>query len=178
SYRFTILGNTKAQNGLPVLLNIISNALLRVFNSTEHIRVWNSPVLSDLSKDSHYIFFAVSLLFMAFASGLPAHFAMSSIEDNKMKARSQLRISGLFSSAYWLGHALVDVTLYWILLFLMTSILFALNYNIIVDFWTVVLLIVCIIGNGAALVLCVYIISFIFGRGKSHHDSWSFFFVM
>lgn len=33
-------------------------------------------------------------------------------------------------------------------------------------------------GYGVAIVLYVYVISFLFRRGKSHHDRWAFFFVM
>ena len=35
------------------------------------------------------------------------------------KAYSQLRISGLYSSAYWFGQALVDIPLYFLILLLM-----------------------------------------------------------
>ncbi|XP_041432195.1 ATP-binding cassette sub-family A member 10-like [Xenopus laevis] len=43
-YNFTIVGNPKSHNSLPVLLNIISNALLKVLKVSEHIRVWNHPI--------------------------------------------------------------------------------------------------------------------------------------
>lgn len=35
------------------------------------------------------------------------------------KVWSQLRISGLFPSAYWFGQALVDIPLYWLMFLLM-----------------------------------------------------------
>ena len=35
------------------------------------------------------------------------------------KAHSQLRISGLYPSAYWFGQALVDISLYFLILLLM-----------------------------------------------------------
>lgn len=35
------------------------------------------------------------------------------------KAHSQLRISGLYPSAYWFGQALVDIPLYFLILLLM-----------------------------------------------------------
>ncbi|XP_053563281.1 ABC-type organic anion transporter ABCA8 [Bombina bombina] len=178
-YNFRIIGNPKAFNALPVLINIISNAFLKTFNSTHHIRVWNNA-LSDREEweDNHYIYLYFCVSLMVFASGLPPHFAMSSTEDNRIKARSQLRISGLFPSAYWLGQALVDVVLYWILMFLMIAILFAFNHKVQMETALVFPIIFCIFGYGAALVLYIYVIAFIFGRGKSHNDGLSLFLVV
>ncbi|CAN2391762.1 ATPase activity, partial [Pristimantis euphronides] len=175
-YRYTIIGNPRAQNALPVLVNIISNSLLKTFQSNDHIRIWNNPVLKIYKQDLHI--FYTSLIFMTFATGLAPHFAMSSIEDNRNKARSQLRISGLFPSAYWCGQALVDIPLYWFLLFIMIAFLFAFNHMILLDYWVVLLLIIDVLVYGASIVLYVYVISFLFRSGKRHHDRWSFFFVM
>ncbi|KAM4664971.1 ABC-type organic anion transporter ABCA8-like [Discoglossus pictus] len=177
-YNFKIVGNPSAQNALPVLLNIISNTFLKTFGSTERIRIWNTPALEELSLETKYDTYFACLLFMVFASGLPPHFAMSSIEDRRIKARTQLRLSGLFPSAYWIGQALVDVPLYWFLLFLMIAISSAFNYNVHLEFPVVVIMILNVIGYGAEMILYVYIISFIFRRGKRHHDGWAFFFVI
>ncbi|KAM4663583.1 ABC-type organic anion transporter ABCA8-like [Discoglossus pictus] len=177
-YSFTIVGNPIAQNALPVLINIISNALLKTFGSTEHIRVWNNRAVQEVPFETHYFKYFACLYFMIFASGLAPHFAMSSIEDRRIKAQTQLRLSGLFPSAYWIGQSLVDIPLYWFLLFLMISILSAFNYNVHLQFWLVFIIIISIIGYAAEMVLYTYIISFIFGRGKHHHDSWAAFFVI
>ncbi|XP_069808885.1 ABC-type organic anion transporter ABCA8-like [Dendropsophus ebraccatus] len=177
SYSFRIIGNPRVQNGLPVLVNIISNAFLKSFKSTEKIQTWTKPIIPD-TDESYYILFAVGLSLMAFASGLAPHFAMSSVQDYKIKARSQLRISGLFPSAYWCGQALVDIALYWLLLFLWVSILFAFNHRVILSFWKVALLIGEILLYGASIILYVYIIAFIFRKGKVHADRWSFLFVI
>ncbi|XP_075034204.1 ATP-binding cassette sub-family A member 9-like isoform X2 [Mixophyes fleayi] len=177
-YTYTIVGNPQAQNGLPVLVNIISNALLKTFNSKERIQIWSNPVFSHFEQEFYMYIFFISMIYMAFASGMAPHFAMSSIEDTRIKAHSQLRISGLFPSAYWLGQALVDIPLYWFLLFVMTAILFIFSHRVILDVSVAFLLIFNILGYGAAVVLYVYVIAFIFRRGKSHHDRWSFFFVM
>ncbi|XP_063816982.1 ABC-type organic anion transporter ABCA8-like isoform X2 [Pseudophryne corroboree] len=178
SYTYTIVGNPRAQNALPVLVNIISNAFLKTFNSKEHIQIWNNPVLPSYEDEFHIYMFLLSMIFMVFASGMAPHFAMSSIDDTRIKARSQLRISGLYPSAYWFGQAMVDIPFYWLLLFVMISVLFIFNHRIIMDFSVALLLIFHLLGYGAAIVLYVYIFAFIFRSGKSHHDRWSFFFVM
>ncbi|XP_075034209.1 ABC-type organic anion transporter ABCA8-like isoform X2 [Mixophyes fleayi] len=177
-YTYTIVGNPQAQNGLPVLVNIISNAFLKTFNSKERIQIWSNPVLPSLEQDVHLTIFLVSMFYMAFATGMAPHFAMSSIEDTRIKAHSQLRISGLFPSAYWLGQGLVDIPLYWLLLFIMIAILFIFSHKIILDFWVAFLLVFNILGYGAVIVLYVYCIAFIFRNGKGHHDRWSFLFIL
>ncbi|KAE8576215.1 hypothetical protein XENTR_v10004104 [Xenopus tropicalis] len=178
-YNFTIVANPKAHNALPVLLNIISNALLKVFKVSEHVRVWNHPITMD-EMDIHHKTYISIMFFMIFASGLSPHIAMSSTEDNRINARTQLRLAGLFPSAYWFGQALVDVILYWSLLFLMTAILFAFNnYSyFLLNFITAMVMIAGMFGYGMAVILYVYVISFIFGKGKIHRDSWSLFFVI
>ncbi|KAM9296636.1 ABC-type organic anion transporter ABCA8-like [Gastrophryne carolinensis] len=178
-YNYTIIGSPRALNIFPVLVNIISNAILKLSKSNDHIQIWSNPLIyPQLGTDADLGMLMMSLLATVYAAGLVPHFAMSSIEDTRMKARSQLQISGLFPSAYWVGQALVDIPFYWLLLFLIIGILFLINYGTVFSFWLSCLLIVEIIGFGAALVLFVYIIAFIFRSGKSHHDWWSFFFVI
>ncbi|NWQ82191.1 ABCA5 protein, partial [Columbina picui] len=74
-------------NCLPVLVNVLSNAFLRLFNSTARIRIWSSPFYrmeSSQVKESLFTFFLTYMLTLA--AGLPPHFAMSSMEDYKVKS--------------------------------------------------------------------------------------------
>ncbi|XP_072270166.1 ABC-type organic anion transporter ABCA8-like isoform X2 [Pyxicephalus adspersus] len=176
-YSYTIVGNPRALNALPVLVNIISNSQLRISKSSKHIQVWSDPVLRP-SQDAENPMLFAAFVAMAFAAGFAPHFAMSSIEDTKIKARSQLHASGLFPSAYWCGQALVDIPYYWLLMFLMTAILFIFNHRIVLDPWVACVLIFGIIAYGAALILYVYVIAFLLRNSKSHHDWWSFFFII
>lgn len=43
NYVFTIVFNSTMVHSLPVLMNIISNLLLRALNITESIQVWSHP---------------------------------------------------------------------------------------------------------------------------------------
>nr|DBA21878.1 TPA: hypothetical protein GDO54_012995 [Pyxicephalus adspersus] len=173
---YKLITNPKANNGLPVLVNIISNAFLRIYDSTERIRVWNDPVLPD--DFIPYTMFLTVTMYIIYASGMAPHFAMTSIQDMKIKARSQLRISGLFPSAYWFGQALVDIAFFWLLLFLIFAILFMFIHTTPPTFLVVVLIIVDILGYGVAVILYIYIITFVFRKGKLHPDRWSFFFIV
>ncbi|XP_037260673.1 ATP-binding cassette sub-family A member 10-like isoform X2 [Falco rusticolus] len=142
SYRFTVLCHMEAVNCFPVLVNIISNALLRALNSTAHIRIWSHPFFSDY----------------------------------KVGARTQLRISGLFPSAYWCGQALVDIPLCWFLLFSMFGLQFAMS-NVSGSIDNLFLLIMTTFGYGISIILFIYVISFVFRNGWNC-DFWSFILVV
>uniref|UniRef100_A0A8D2J6Y0 ABC transporter domain-containing protein n=1 Tax=Varanus komodoensis TaxID=61221 RepID=A0A8D2J6Y0_VARKO len=108
-YRFTLMCHMEITHCFPVLVNIISNAFLHMFNSAE------------ISTEDIWFYFShvyVSTSVILFPAFLP-HFAMRTIQDYKIKARSQLRVSGLFPSAYLCGQALVDVPLTCFLLVLL-----------------------------------------------------------
>ncbi|NXK17444.1 ABCAA protein, partial [Arenaria interpres] len=178
SYRFTVLCHVESVNCFPVLVNVISNALLRALNSTVHIRIWNHPLFSiDNPRFWEYIgsFYLVYMLLLF--PGFPPHFAMGYMQDYKVRARAQLRISGLFPSAYWCGQALVDIPLCWLLLFSMFGLPFALNSKISGNVDSLFLLIVGTLGYGISIVLFIYLISFIFREGWNC-DFWSFILIV
>ncbi|XP_019397887.1 PREDICTED: ATP-binding cassette sub-family A member 10-like [Crocodylus porosus] len=167
NYNFTILCHLEVINCYPVLMNIISNALLAASNFTGHIRVWNSPLFNI--HDGYWDYFVNFLLLymLLLLPGFFPHFTMNHIQDYKRKARSQLRISGLFPSAYWCGQALVDTSLTWILLISMFGMYFAMSKQHTWDVSLIFSLITCCIGYGTSMVLFLYLIAFIFCKGCS-----------
>ncbi|ELK12423.1 ATP-binding cassette sub-family A member 10 [Pteropus alecto] len=114
-YRFSVACNTKRMNCFPVLMGIVSNALLGIFNYTELIKTERSTFPVDDLVLRHG-FLGVPLLMLLFANCISPYIGMSSISDYKLKAQSQLWISGLCPSAYWCGQALVDIPLYSLIL--------------------------------------------------------------
>ncbi|NWQ58710.1 ABC8B protein, partial [Neopipo cinnamomea] len=178
SYRFTVLCHLEAMNCFPVLVNIISNALLRTFNSTGHIRIWSHPFFSVHNPrywDDYFIPFYLVYMLLLFP-GFPPHFAMGYMQDYKAGARDQLRISGLFPSAYWCGQALVDIPLCWILLFSMFGLQFAMS-NKISGTISTFSLVMGTLGYGISLVLLIYLISFNCRKGWNC-DLWSFILIL
>uniref|UniRef100_A0A8C0LMC8 ATP binding cassette subfamily A member 9 n=1 Tax=Canis lupus dingo TaxID=286419 RepID=A0A8C0LMC8_CANLU len=105
------------------------------------------------------------------------YIAMSSIGDYKKKAHSQLRISGLYPSAYWFGQALVDIPLYFLILLLMQIMDYVFSPDEII-FIIQNLLILCSIGYVSSLIFLTYVISFIFRNGRKNSGIWSFFFLI
>ncbi|XP_033923233.1 ATP-binding cassette sub-family A member 9 [Melopsittacus undulatus] len=179
SYRFTVMCSAEPINCFPVLVNILSNTFLRLFNSTARIRVWSEPFYSTQSPEVKSDIFFICLSYMLMlAAGLPPHFAMSSMEDYKLQARAQLRLAGLLPSAYWCGQALVDVPLFWTLLCLMFGVLLLFNRICPLQASTLLSLIICTIGYGVSLILLIYLIAFKFRTGRSNRYIWSFIFIL
>ncbi|XP_054702538.1 ABC-type organic anion transporter ABCA8-like isoform X5 [Grus americana] len=178
SYRFTVLCHVEAINCFPVLVNVISNALLRALNSTVHIRIWSHPFFSIDNPRFWDYFVSFYLVYMLLLfPGFPPHFAMGYMQDYKVGARAQLRISGLLPSAYWCGQALVDIPLCWLLLFSMFGLQFAMSNKISGNIDSLFLLIVGTFGYGISIVLFVYLISFGFRKGWNC-DFWSFILIV
>ncbi|XP_058025569.1 ABC-type organic anion transporter ABCA8-like [Ahaetulla prasina] len=175
-YRFTLMCHMEITNCFPVLVNTISNAFLHMFNSTAHLRTWNHVFIQDNLNSEFWIFIeiymvAASVVLPAF----PPQFAMRSNQDYVMRTRSQLRIAGLFPSAYWCGQALVDMPLHCILLLLVFWPWF-LKIGV-ADPQFIPSLIFCLVafslGYSISIVLFLYIIAFIFRQRKHTASFWS-----
>ncbi|NXY37325.1 ABCA9 protein, partial [Pomatorhinus ruficollis] len=178
SYRFTVVCHMEVINCFPVLVNVISNALLRTLNSTRHIQIWSHPFFFLFNPQFWNYFISGNVIYMLLLfPGFPPHFAMGYTQDYKVGARAQLRISGLFPSAYWCGQALVDIPLCWILLFSMFGLQFALSSKFFGNAGTFFLLVTGTLGYGISLVLLVYLISFNSRKGWSS-DLWSFILIV
>uniref|UniRef100_A0A8C0LJL9 ATP binding cassette subfamily A member 9 n=1 Tax=Canis lupus dingo TaxID=286419 RepID=A0A8C0LJL9_CANLU len=166
-HRFSIACNTKRLNCFPVLMDIISNGLLGIFNSSEHIQTDRSTYF-----EVSIIFLDNAFFWIPVAACFTPYIAMSSIGDYKKKAHSQLRISGLYPSAYWFGQALVDIPLYFLILLLMQI----MDYVFSPD--EIIFIIQNLIGYVSSLIFLTYVISFIFRNGRKNSGIWSFFFLI
>ncbi|NWS87612.1 ABCA8 protein, partial [Toxostoma redivivum] len=76
-------------NCFPVLVNILSNTFLRLLNSTARIRTWSRLFYTTENAElKNYIFYGLFTYLLILAAGLPPLFAMSSVEDYKVKSTS------------------------------------------------------------------------------------------
>uniref|UniRef100_A0A8C4MPU7 ATP binding cassette subfamily A member 9 n=1 Tax=Equus asinus asinus TaxID=83772 RepID=A0A8C4MPU7_EQUAS len=167
SHRFSIACNTKRLNCFPVLMDIISNGLLGIFNSSEHIQTDRSTYFEEHMA---YEFLSNASFWILVAACFTPYIAMSSFGDYKKKVHSQLRISGLYPSAYWFGQALVDIPLNFLILLLMQIMDYVFKLQIT--------FILCSIGYVSSLVFLTYVISFICRNGRKNSGIWSFFFLI
>ncbi|EHB07723.1 ATP-binding cassette sub-family A member 6 [Heterocephalus glaber] len=172
-YRFSLVCNTKRLHCFPILTNIISNGLLRMFNQTQYIRIERSPFSlanwTGLPESSSFLFFVVC--------SISPYIAMSSVSDYKKKSKSQLWISGLHPSAYWFGLAVVDVNLFNLILLLMYLIvLLTRTTEIYIGIRTIFAMVATSLGYAVSLTFLTYVISFIFRKRKKNSGLWSFCF--
>ncbi|KAK2491708.1 hypothetical protein MC885_008782, partial [Smutsia gigantea] len=176
NYSFSLACNTKRLNCFPVLMDIVSNGLLGMFKPSAHIQTDRST-FSEEEQNYHFGFVGYTLFWLILASSCAPYIAMSSIDDYKNKTRSQLRISGLFPSAYWFGQALVDVPMYCFIFLFMYLVDYSLSpQETIFKIINQIIQIPCAIGYATSLIFLMYVISFIFRKGRKNSDIWSFCF--
>nr|XP_055176863.1 ATP-binding cassette sub-family A member 6 isoform X2 [Nyctereutes procyonoides] len=173
-YRFSVLCNTLRLHCFPVLVNIVSNGLLRMLNGTQNIQIERSPYPFNDEIFSTGLPEGFTFLFWIVCSISP-YFSMSSISDYKKRAKSQLWISGLYPSAYWFGQALVDISFFGFFLFSMLLFLYIASLmEIYITSGIVFALVIFMLGYAASLVFLTYVISFIFRKTRKSSGLWSF----
>ncbi|XP_028617078.1 ATP-binding cassette sub-family A member 6 isoform X1 [Grammomys surdaster] len=175
-YRFSAVCNTKRLHCFPILMNVISNGILQMFNHSRYIRIEESIYSSDIV----IVWFGIleAFLFILFVvCSIAPHIAMSSASDYKRKADSQLWISGLYPSAYWCGQAVVDITLFSAILLTSYFTLYTTKLMHIYLTSEIVLSIIFLaFGSAASLVFLTYVISFVFGKRRKNSGLWSICF--
>ncbi|KAM9597855.1 ABC-type organic anion transporter ABCA8 isoform 1-T1 [Trichechus inunguis] len=175
-YHFSLACNAKRLNCFPVLMDIVSNGLLGMFKPSAHIQTDRSTFWGE-EQNNPFEFLSFTMFWLILAASCSPYIAMSSIEDYKNKVRSQLRISGLFPSAYWFGQALVDVPLYcliFLFMYLMDYILS--SKETIFKIVNKIMQVPCAIGYATSLIFLTYIISFISRNGRKNSGIWSLCF--
>ncbi|XP_035157530.1 ABC-type organic anion transporter ABCA8 isoform X2 [Callithrix jacchus] len=128
NYSFSLACNAKRLNCFPVLMDVVSNGLLGMVKPSVRIHTERGTFLGN-GQSSPLGYLMYIMFWLVLTSSCPPYIAMSSIDDYKNRARAQLRISGLFPSAYWFGQALVDVPLY----FLMFTFISLMSYVLVFE---------------------------------------------
>ncbi|XP_051015238.1 ATP-binding cassette sub-family A member 6-like [Acomys russatus] len=175
-YRFSVVCNTKRLHCFPVLMNIISNGILHMFNHTQYIRI--KETLFPL--ESLMLWFGLLETFpfiLLIACSISPRVAMSSVSDYKSKSDSRLWLSGLYPSAYWCGQAVVDMTIFNVILLSSFFMFYLTKLTHVYSGGEIVLSAVFLsFGCAASLVFLTYVISFVFGKRKKNSFFWSIFF--
>ncbi|KAF6091899.1 ATP binding cassette subfamily A member 8 [Phyllostomus discolor] len=175
NYRFSLACNVKRLNCFPVLMHIVSNGLLKMVKPSALIQTDRTTFGAEMQSSLGFLI--PSVFWLLLSSCCAPYIAMSSIDDYKSRAWSQLRISGLFPSAYWLGQALVDIPLYWLMflfMFLVDSLLTSPEH--IFSTLNNFIQIPSAIGYSMSLIFFTYIISFICRKGRKNSGIWSLCF--
>ncbi|XP_066469630.1 cholesterol transporter ABCA5-like [Tiliqua scincoides] len=177
SYDFTAAFNRTMVHSLPVLMNIISNLYLRSLNVTESIQVWSDPFFQEITDSVFTLMLYVEAMSLGITvTGIPPYFAMENAENHKIKAYTQLKISGIYPSAYWCGQALIDIPLFYVIILLMLGIMLVAHHGINFFQWEFLAVVFCLIGYVPSVVLFTYIVSFSFKTVQNTKEFWSFVF--
>ncbi|XP_076791657.1 ABC-type organic anion transporter ABCA8B isoform X2 [Arvicanthis niloticus] len=176
NHSFSFACNTKRLNCFPVLMDILSNGLLGMVKPSARVRTDRSTYfvnkismpLENLEKTAFWLILT---------SACPPYIAMSSVTDYKNKAWFQLRVSGLFPSAYWFGQALVDISLYCFVFLFMSLMDYLLRFpDETLSILSHAIQIPCSVGYAISLIFLTYVISFISRKGKKNSGIWSLSF--
>ncbi|OWK13937.1 hypothetical protein Celaphus_00001689, partial [Cervus elaphus hippelaphus] len=166
-YQFSVVCNTKRLHCFPVLVSVVSSGLLRMLGQTQCIRT---------ERSAYPLLLRSFFLFIVMCS-LSPYIAMNSVSDYKKRTKAQLWISGLFPSAYWCGQALVDVSLYSLILLSMYLIFYLADMvYIYLTSRVIFAMVVMTLGYAASLVFLTYVIAFIFRKRRKNSGLWSFCF--
>uniref|UniRef100_A0A674F8L3 ATP-binding cassette sub-family A member 5-like n=1 Tax=Salmo trutta TaxID=8032 RepID=A0A674F8L3_SALTR len=157
-FRYSVAFNSTTVHSLPMTVNVLSNAILRGLNGTQHIHTWTKPFDYQIPDATSYALVYIEAIILGMLA---------------IKCRSTLRISGLVPSAYWCGQAAVDIPFYYLILTTMTSILFSFHTANLLTTGNVTAVILCLIGFGPAMILFAYVVSFMFTRVQSNRDFFS-----
>uniref|UniRef100_A0A8C1F0N7 Cholesterol transporter ABCA5 n=1 Tax=Cyprinus carpio carpio TaxID=630221 RepID=A0A8C1F0N7_CYPCA len=172
-FSYILAFNSTTVHSLPMVVNVLSNALLRGFNGTEHIKTWTKPFDYQIpDKTSYALVYIEAVILGMLAAGMPAYFAMDHTRDKELTCRSTMRISGLVPSAYWCGQAAIDVPFFYLILICMTSTLFAFHSTNLLTSYNIMSAL-CLIGFAPAMVLFTYCVSFMFVKVQSNRDFFS-----
>ncbi|NXY37821.1 ABCA5 protein, partial [Pomatorhinus ruficollis] len=174
NYVFNIVFNRTMVHSLPVLMNVVSNLLLGSLNVTESIQIWSNPLIQVSSSQK--------ITLEHWGEGKASLGGRGSAEkphkprEKLIKAYTQLKIAGLYPSAYWTGQAVVDLPLFFFILILMIGSLFAFHYGVYFYVGKFLAVIFCLIGYVPSVVLFTYVVSFTFKKVQNTKEFWSFIF--
>ncbi|XP_053563210.1 cholesterol transporter ABCA5 isoform X2 [Bombina bombina] len=179
NYTFEINFNRTMVYILPVLINTISNTLLRLYNVTDSINIWSNPFIQDTNDTSFriYMFVLVTYLGMT-SSGMLPYIAMQNAFNHKVKAYTQLKMAGLYPSAYWIGQAVVDMPFFFLILIVMSGSLLFFDSGISVSAVTCVCVMFCLIGYVPAVILLSYVASFTYKKITNTRQCWLLIFAI
>ncbi|XP_069511181.1 cholesterol transporter ABCA5-like [Ambystoma mexicanum] len=176
-YTFEAVFNSTMVHSLPVLVNVISNVVLDSLNSTQYIHIWSNPFFQEITETVFKLelYFQAALLGII-VTGMPPYFAMENADSHKMKAYTQLKMAGLYPSAYWVGQAVVDLPLFFLILILMMGSLFAFHYGVYFYADKFIAVVFCLFGYVPAVILFTYVVSFTYRKVQNTQEFWSFIF--
>ncbi|XP_012893477.1 PREDICTED: ATP-binding cassette sub-family A member 5 isoform X2 [Dipodomys ordii] len=185
-YKTSLLLQNSTDSDISDVINFFTHQdiMVTMFNDSDYVSAApHSAALNVVRSEKEItdIVFKIELYFQAALLGIivtamPPYFAMENAENHKIKAYTQLKLSGLLPSAYWIGQAIVDIPLFFVVLILMLGSLFAFHHGLYFYAVKFLAVVFCLIGYVPSVILFTYIASFTFKKILNTKEFWSFIY--
>lgn len=169
----TVFYNDTAQHSLPVVLNMITNAISRVFsggttNDLHPIEIKSHPFQQTAQQQEFNAGTFSSALFVGMIFVLiPVTLSIDMVYDREMKAKNQLRVNGLTTKLYFVAYFLVMAGLMILMCVVMLAMIFLMNVQSFKQPAALLTLALLVILYSPSAILCSTVFSYFFNRTDS-----------
>lgn len=168
----TLLYNDTTQHALPVVLNIITNAIFRTFTGSigeiQPIVLKSHPFQQTALVQEFNLGTFSSALFVGMIFVLvPVSLAVDMVYDREMKAKNQLRVNGLTTTLYFAAYFIVMAGLMSLICTALLIMIFAMDIPSFKQPAALAMLAILIILYSPSAILCSTVFSYFFNRTDS-----------
>lgn len=167
----TVLYNDTTQHSLPVVLNIIANAIQRTFSGSsdfQPIEVKSHPFQQTALVQEFNLGTFSSALFVGMIFVLvPVSLSVDMVYDREMRAKNQLRVNGLTTVLYFAAYFLVMACLMILICAALLIMVFVMNIPSFKQPAALVTLAILIVLYSPSAILCSTVFSYFFNRTDS-----------
>lgn len=168
---FMILYNDTTIHSLPVALNMISNAIYRVFAGTadiQSIEMKSHPFQQTSQPQEFNLGTFSSALFVGMIFVLvPVSLAVDMVYDREMKAKNQLRVNGLTTKLYFAAYFIVMAGLMILICAVLLIMIFIMDIPSFKQPSALATLFILVVLYSPSAILCSTVFSYFFNRTDS-----------
>ncbi|XP_045426719.1 cholesterol transporter ABCA5 isoform X2 [Pipistrellus kuhlii] len=193
-YKTSLLLQNSTDSDISDLITFFTNQniMVTMFNDSDYVSAApHSAALNVIQSEKDYVFTAVFNSTMVYAlpvlMNIISNYYLYQLNVTEtiqvwntpffqIRAYTQLKLSGLLPSAYWVGQAIVDIPFFFILLILMIGSLFGFHYGLYFYPVKFLSMVFCLIGYVPSVILFTYIASFTFKKILNTKEVWSFIY--
>jgi ATP-binding cassette, subfamily A (ABC1), member 5 len=167
----TVLYNDTTQHSLPVVLNIIANAIQRTFSGSsdlQPIEIKSHPFQQTALVQEFNLGTFSSALFVGMIFVLvPVSLSVDMVYDREMRAKNQLRVNGLTTVLYFAAYFVVMACLMILICAALLIMVFVMNIPSFKQPAALVTLAILIVLYSPSAILCSTVFSYFFNRTDS-----------
>lgn len=167
----TVLYNDTAQHSLPVVLNMITNAIHRVFTGSSEvlpIEIRSHPFQQTAQPQEFNLGTFSSALFVGMIFVLvPVSLSVDMVYDREMKAKNQLRVNGLTTKIYFIAYFIVMAGLMILICAALLVMIFVMDIPSFKQPPALFTLAILVVLYSPSAILCSTVFSYFFNRTDS-----------